>query len=176
MFPAAPPLPTPRLDDEDAPLPERELVVAPVPSGRDLTLRFASPFEVFVTLDGKRVTEHADPAERQVLVWAHRRLPALYRALEERVGLRAVLTDDGVIVTDACELSSGTFLDHARLRQTLAGANVSLLPFAVLGPVATKAELKERLRGMYAVGTPVEVRGEEDGRVLGRRRVKVGRG
>lgn len=174
MFTPSPPVPTPTLDD-DAPLPESELLVAPVPSGHEVTLRFASPFEVFVTLDGRRVTEHTDPLERRVLIWAHRRLPALYRALEERLGLRAVLTGDDVVVTDACELQDGAFFDHTRLRQTLSGTNVALLPLAVLGPVPSKAELKERLRAMYAVGTLVEVRGEEDGRVTSRRRLQVGR-
>lgn len=175
MFSSSPPVPTPTLDDESAPLPESELLVAPVPAGRDVTLCFASPFELFLTLDGRRVTKHVDAAERRVLVWAHRRLPALYGALEERLGLRAMLTDEDVVVTDACELSSGSFLDHTRLRQLLSGAGVALPPLAVLGPLATRTELKERLRALYAVGTPVEVRAEEDGRVTSRRRLQVGR-
>ncbi len=176
MFQSPSPVPQPVLDDEDSPLSGSELLVAPVPSGRALTLRFASPFELFVTLDERRVTEHDEPDERRVLIWAHRRLPVLYRALEERLGLRALLTPDDVIVTDLSELAQPAFYDHARVRQTLAGANVSLLPLAMLDSVSNNVELKERLRAMYAVGTPVEVRAEEGGRVTSRRRLQVGRG
>ena len=175
MFQSPAPVPTPALDDEDSPLVESELLVAPVPAGRPVTLRFASAFEVFLTLDDKRVSEHDEEDERRVLIWAHRRLPVLYRALEEKLGLHALLTADDVVVTDVTELPEPAFYDHARLRQTLAGAGVSLLPLAVLGSVANKSELKERLRAMYAVGTPVEVRAEEDGRVTSRRRLQVGR-
>lgn len=175
MYPTVTPVPLPAFDDDDAPLPESELLVAPIPAGRDVTLRFASPFEVFLTLDGRRVATHDDEDERRLLIWAHRRLPVLYGALEERLGVRAVLTSDHIVVTDVIDLQEPAFLDHARARQLLASTDVALLSPAVLGSVTGKGELRDRLRAMYAVGTALEVRAEEEGRVTSRRRLRVGR-
>jgi hypothetical protein len=168
-------IPKPAYDDGDAPLPDSELVALPAPSGRAVTLQFASPWEAYLCLDGRRVVEHAAHDERRLLEWLHRRLPALHRALDLERGLRATLTDDGVCALDVVDLDSGEFLDHVRVRQTLGGAGVQLPGFAILGAVATKAELRDRLRGMYASGAALELRAEEAGRTVSRRHFRLGR-
>lgn len=167
-------LPRPGYDDADAELPEEELLALPVPAGREVGLRFASPYEAFLTLDGKRVLTHETQAERRLHLWLGRRLPALYSALESRYGLWAVLQEREVVVLDMADLDEGTFLDHARVRRALGQARVSLPSLAVLGSVTTKGELLARLRGVYAAGAAVEVRAEDVGRVTSRRRVVVG--
>jgi cytidylate kinase len=165
----------PVFDDDDAPLPIADLVALPAVAGREVTLQFASPFEAYLTLDGRRLSEHHDDDERRLLTWLGRRTPELMRALDLDLAIRAVLTDAGVVVTDAVQMETQTFLDHARLRQRLSSAHVELPTFAVLGAVPNKAELMQRLRGMFAAGTSVEVRVEEERQAKTRRVVHVGR-
>lgn len=168
-------VPSPAFDDAAESLPDGEMVAFPAPSGADVTLWFASPFEAYLCLDGRRVQLHDAPDERLLLEWLHRRLPPLYRALSLERGLRATLAGDEVRVVDVVDLETQTFVDHVKMRQTLTHAGVVQPSFAILGAVPTRSELRDRLRGMYASGTAVEVRAEEGGRAVARRRVIVGR-
>jgi hypothetical protein len=174
-------MPEPVLDAEDAPLPEGEAVALPVPSGKAVTLRFPSSFESWLTLGGERVREDTGPEARELLLWASRRLPALSRALEERLGLRGVFVPPSagshahVVVTDLVQLDDGEFLDHGLLRERLESANVELARFSLLGLLSTKVELDKRVRATWAPGTLVELRVEDGRRVVNRRRFRVGR-
>ncbi len=171
----------PPLDNDDAPFPEGDVVTAPVPSGAAVTLRFASPYEPWLTLRGHRVLVDDGDESRSVLLWLSRRLAALTRALDVTRGLRATLSPGGgphggvVVVTDVIRLEDGSAADHQSLATVLEGARVKLLAFAVLGPAMSRNELLARVRTLYAAGTPLEVRSEDQERVLGRRRVRVGR-
>lgn len=171
----------PQLDPDDAALPDGDVVTAPVPSGPVITLRFASPYEPWLTLRGKRVLVDDGDDTRAVLLWLSRRLAALTRALDVTRGLRATLTPGSagqasvVVVTDVIRLEDGSAADHQSLASVLEGARVKLLAFAVLGPAMSKNELLVRVRTLYAAGTPLEVRSEDQERVLGRRRLRVGR-
>ncbi|OGQ09888.1 MAG: hypothetical protein A2138_10985 [Deltaproteobacteria bacterium RBG_16_71_12] len=177
----------PALDDENAPLPEGEVVALPLPSGARTMLRFPSPFELVLTLAGRRVTADDAPASRDLLLWSWRRLPALWRALGERTVLLAAHADGAVVVTDLVELepdpraegdapaARAVFLDHGALRERLEPCNAQLAQFSLLGAVGTKAELERRVRGSWAPGTQVEVRVEDEGRIVSRRRLRVGR-
>lgn len=177
----------PLLDDEDAALPEGEMVALPLPSGARVTLRFPSAFELMLALSGRRVTEDDSPAARDLLIWASRRLPALWRALGERTVLLATHSVGAMVVTDAAELERDLdvddgepvyrkkFLDHGTLRERLDPCGVQLARFSLLGAVGTKAELERRVRASYAPGTLVEVRVEDEGRIVSRRRLRVGR-
>ena len=153
---------------------EGDLVVFPRSPGPTVTLRFPAPYEPFLRVDGKRLLEANTSAERVLLIWLGRRLPALSRILEERTGLRAVLHKDVVRVSELVELESENLLDHSAMRR-LSEADVTLPAFAVLGPMGSRAELMSRLRSIYAAGTQVEVRGEEMGRTLWRGHLEVGR-
>jgi hypothetical protein len=170
----------PPIDADDAPVPDGDVVTAPVPSGPVVTLRFASPFEPWLTLNGKRVVADDDGDARVVLLWMSRRLAALMRALDTSRGLRATVTGarstgEAIVVTDVVRLDDGSAADHGSLGANLEGARVKTLPFAVLGPSMSKSELLLRVRTLYAAGTPLEVRIEDNERVLGRRRLRVGR-
>lgn len=175
MFGLPPPIPDPPLVEGNAPFPDAEVVVLPAPAGRRVTLSFASPYEPYLTLDDGRVLDHPDADTRRLVTWMARRLPALFRALELRYGLLGVLDEGEVIVLDALDRESDTFVDHGRLRQLLGQARVKLPAFAILGSVANRGELGVRLRSMFAAGTSVEVRHEDGGRVVARRRMLVGR-
>lgn len=177
----------PVLDDENAPLPDGEVVALPLPSGTRTTLRFPSPFELVLTLAGRRVTAADTPAARALLLWSSRRLPALWRALGERTVLLAAHAEGAIVVTDlvALEVEShadddrpmtrARFLDHGELRERLEPCAVQLAHFSLLGAVGTKAELERRVRGNWAPGTQVEVRVEDEGHIVSRRRLRVGR-
>ena len=177
----------PTLDDEHASLPEGEMVALPLPSGTRVMLRFPSPFELYLTLGARRVTEDDSPAARDLLLWASRGLPALWRALGERTVLLAAHVDGAVVVTDVAELERDldadgdepvyrtSYLDHGALRERLEPCSVQLARFSLLGAVGTKAELERRVRASYAPGTLVEVRVEEQGHIVSRRRLRVGR-
>lgn len=180
-------LPEPTLDDDNAPLPEGEVVALPVPSGTRATLRFPSSFELVLTLGGRRITEDDGPAARDLLLWASRRLPALWRALGERTVLLATHAEGAIVVTDLVDVERDldaagdepvyrhTFLDHGALRERLEPCGVTLARFSLLGALGTKAELERRVRAAWAPGTLVEVRVEDDGTILSRRRLRVGR-
>ncbi len=189
----------PPIDADDVPVPDGDVVTAPVPSGSAVTLRFASPFEPWLSLNGRRVVVDDGEEARAVLLWMSRRLAALMRALDTSRGLRGVLVPltagsaqqgsgqrgsshpgpagnaGGVVVTDIIRLEDGSAADHGSLGAVLEGARVRLLPFAVLGPSMSKSELLLRVRTLYAAGTPLEVRIEDHERVVGRRRLRVGR-
>lgn len=171
----SPSVPTVSFEEEAAPLGAGELLGFAVPLGREVSLRFASPFELFLTLDDRRVSEHDDASERQLMLWAHRRLPLLYRALGETLGLRAVLTAEDVVVLDVIELASGVGHDHMRVRSLLSGVDVALTQVATLGSDLDVDALHDRLRAVYVTGTVVEVRREAAGQVLSRRRLRVTR-
>jgi hypothetical protein len=167
----------PVVDSDDAPLPEGEVVAAPLPSGRAMSLRFASPYEPWIDLDGRRVIDDVDGDARTVLTWVARRLTALFRALDLHRGLRATLTPAGqVVVTDIVGVDDGVAIDHDALSATLEGARVKTLDFAALGVGGGRAELLARVRGLYAAGTLLELRVEDGRRVVARRRWRVGRG
>jgi hypothetical protein len=174
-------VPEPTLDAEDAPLPEGEVVGLPLASGLPVTLRFPSPFEPWLTLGGKRVVVdekgEAGAAPRELLLWSSRRLAALWRALEDRVALRAVYVEqqEQIVVTDLVSLEENVFFDHGLLRERLEAANVQLARFSLLGALATRAELERRVRATWAPGTIVEVRVEDGRQVVSRRRLRVGR-
>lgn len=167
--------PEPSLDADDAPLPDGDLVAAPVPSGAPLTLRFASAYEPWLSLAGRRVVEERGPEQQTALLWLSRRLPALYRALDLNRGLRARLSDGAVVVTDLVSLDDDSTADHGTMQTILEGAQVKMPAFAVLGASVSRHELAGRVRGLYAAGTPLEIRIEDQGRVVSRRRLRVGR-
>ena len=170
-----PSIPSFEEEAEDSPLLDGEVVVYPAPRGRYVALRFAGPYEPFLTLEGERVMKASSPDRARLLEWMGRRLPSMYRELEHGYGLCACLTLRGIEVTDVVELESGKRLDHAGIRQQLSNSDVLLPQLALLGMIGSLGELQGRIRGMYASGTLLEVRREEAGRVLGRRRIRVGR-
>jgi hypothetical protein len=166
----------PPVDPDDAALPEGEVVAAPLPTGQRLTLRFASPFEPWLSLDGRRVVEDASADDRVLLVWLSRRLTGLYRALDLHRGLRATLTPAGVVVvSDLVEIDGGVAVDHTTMTTALEGARVRTLDFAALGASGNRSDLLTRVRGLYAAGTLLELRVEDARRVVSRRRFRVGR-
>ena len=169
-------VPVPLLDADDAPLPDGEAVALPLPAGTEVTLRFPSAFEPFLMLGGTRIVADTGPEARDLLMWSSRRLPALWRALEDSIALRAVSTGGGhIVVTDLVSIEENAFFDHGLLRERLDAANVELARFSLLGAIGTKAELEKRVRATWAPGTLVEVRIEDGGRVVARRRLRVGR-
>jgi hypothetical protein len=166
----------PEVDDDDSPLPEGEVVAAPLPSGRALGLRFASPYEPWLTLEGKRVVEDVDVDSRTVLVWMMRRLTPLYRALHVMRGLTGTLTATGtVVVRDVVNFDDKSALEHGALSSLLESSRTKTLDFSALGMSSTRQELHARVRGLFAAGTPLEVRVEDGQRVISRRRWRVGR-
>ena len=169
-------LDAPDLHADDLPLPEGEVVIAPLPSGGAVTLRFASAYEPWLSFDGRRVVEDTSPAHRAVLIWASRRKTALYRVLDVLRGVRATLTSTGfVVVTDLIQLDDGSAADHGTLAAELERARVKTLPFATLGDGGHRIDVQARARSLYAAGTPIELRVEERGQVVSRRRWRVGR-
>jgi hypothetical protein len=152
-----------------------------VPLGTEVTLHFASSFEPYLTLGGTRVLDDTGGDARELLLWVSRRLPAMWRALEDRCALRAVLVsghDTQIVVTDLVATDRDDnveWFDHGMLRERLEAANVLLARFSLLGALSTKAELERRVRATYAPGTLVEVRVEDGRRVASRRRLRVGR-
>jgi hypothetical protein len=165
----------PAFDADDAPLPDGEAVAAPQTVGARVTLRFVSPYEPWLSLDGHRIAADHGGAGRTLLVWFGRRQSALLRALDLGRGLRASLGPDGLVVTDIVELADGVAVDHGSLMAALEGARVRLPPFAALGTSLGRSELLARARSLYAAGTPLDVRIEEQQRVVGRRSLRVGR-
>jgi hypothetical protein len=165
----------PDVESDDVPLPEGEVVSAALPSGMALSLRFASAYEAWLSLDGRRVVEDASAEDRLALMWLQRRMTSLYRALDLHRGLRGRLTSAGVIVTDLVTLDDGVAADHGTLASVLEAAQVRTLDFAALGAAGSRSDLIGRVRGLYAAGTPVEVRVEDQHRVIARRRWRVGR-
>ncbi len=166
----------PDVDDDDSPLPEGEVVAAPLPSGRVVGLRFASPYEPWLTLEGRRVVEDTDAESRTVLVWLSRRLTPLYRALHVVRGLSATLTASGqIVVRDVVNFDDHSALEHGALSSLLESSRAKTLDFAALGTVSSRQDLHARVRGLYAAGTPLEVRVEDGRRVISRRRWRVGR-
>jgi hypothetical protein len=166
----------PMWDDDDAPLPDGDVVASPMPAGARVTLRFASPFEPWLTLAGARV--HADHGgeTRALWLWFGRRQAALWRALDVARGLRATLSTGSVVVTDVVDLEDGAAVDHGSLMASLEGARVKWPAFAVLGAsMGSRPELAARARALYAAGTQLDVRVEDGQRVRGRRRLRVGR-
>jgi hypothetical protein len=166
----------PAIDDDDAPLPEGEIVALPLPSGRPFQLSFPSPHEVFLLLDGRRVRHDEGPDTRALLIWSARRSPALWRALEEQRVLLGTLVDGEALAHDVCDREDPpTFDDHSSLRARLEPAGQKMAAFSLLGPLATKADIERRVRTIYAPGTHIELRVEDGGRVVSRRRMRVGR-
>ena len=166
----------PDVDDDDNPLPEGEVVAAPLPSGRVISVRFASPYEPWLTLDGRRVVEDQDADSRAVLVWFSRRLTPLYRALHVMRGLTATLTSARqVVVRDVINIDDSSALEHGALSSLLESSRIRILEFAALGMVSNKQDLQARVRGLFAAGTPLEVRIEDGRQVISRRRWRVGR-
>ena len=63
--------------------------------------------EPYLTLGGNRVVHDAGGDVRELLLWSSRRLAALWRALEDRTGLRGVFVSGAepqVVVTDLVSL------------------------------------------------------------------------
>ncbi len=165
----------PHLDADDAPLPEGEVVIAALPSGGAVTLCFASPYEPWLSLDGRRVVDDASPPHRAALLWMARRKTALYRVLDVLRGVRATLTAGGVIVTDLVQLDDGCSVDHGTLAAALEPARVKTPTFATLGDAGHRIDVQGRARLLYAAGTPVELRIEDQRQIVSRRRWRVGR-
>jgi hypothetical protein len=166
----------PAWDDDDAPLPDGDVVASPLPTGARVTLRFASPFEPWLTLGGVRVCADTGGEARVLWLWLGRRQATLWRALDIERGLRATLSAGTLVVTDVVDLQDGVAVDHGSLMAALDGARVRWPAFAVLGSsMGSRAELSARARALYAAGTHLDVRVEDGQRVRGRRRLRVGR-
>lgn len=164
------------LDNDDAPLPDGEVVVLPLPVGRPLQLSFPSPYEPYLLLDGRRVRLDEGPDTRALLIWSSRRTAPLWRALEEGRALLGTLVDGEVLAHDVCVLEeTPVFEDHTSLRARLEPASQQVAPFSLLGSLGTRADIDRRVRALYAPGTRIEVRVEDGGRVVSRRHTKVGR-
>jgi hypothetical protein len=168
-------LPEPPLDSDDTPLPEGEIVMAALPTGATIGVRFASAYEPWLTMDGQRVVDDSSPAARALLMWALRRKTSLYRALDVLRGLRGILTPTGIVVVDLVELDTGNAADHGSLGAMLERIRARTLTFATLGDADHRIDISMRARSLFAVGTPVELRVEDRGRVVSRRRLRVGR-
>lgn len=176
MFEDTPDIPSPivtELDDPQAT--EGEVIALPISAGRTFSLLFTSPYEAYLRLEGQRVVQDDNEHTRQLLMWQGRHLTSLFRTLGLHFGVRGILNEGDVVVTDLFDRDRGLFVDHIGLRQRLLDTGVQLPSFAVLGPTATRAELSQRLRSIFASGTAVEIRNEEAGRVSARRQVHVGR-
>lgn len=168
-------LPEPPLDPDDAPLPEGEIVMAALPKGATVGVRFASAYEPWLTLDGRRVVDDSSPLARALLMWALRRKTSLYRALDVLHGLRGILTPAGIVVVDLVQLDTGASADHGTLGAMLERIRARTLTFATLGDADHRIDVSTRARSLFAVGTPVELRVEDRGCVVSRRRWRVGR-
>lgn len=151
------------------------MAVFPSRQGRRVEVSFASPYEDVVLVDGERLTHHRSTQEMGVRIWVSRRLLALYQALGTTHGLVGAWAAQTLFVHDVVDKEAQTFADHRELQRRLASVNARLPPFAVLGEVATLAELSSRTRALYAAGTQLEVRHEDGGIVFARRRFVVGR-
>ncbi|MBM4280906.1 MAG: hypothetical protein FJ137_09130 [Deltaproteobacteria bacterium] len=163
-------------DEDDASLPDGDVVVSPLPVGPRLTLRFVSAFEPWLAVAGRRINADDGPESRAALLWFGRRQATLWRALGVDHGLRATQAQGQVIVTDVLGLNDGVALDHGAMMGALELAKVRWPAFAVLGAsIGSRAELAARARVLYAAGTQLDVRVEEDGRVRARRLLRVGR-
>ncbi len=165
----------PTIDADDAPLPEGDVVAAPLPSGAPLVLRFASPYEPWLQVRDRRVMADVDAEHRAALLWLHRRLIPLSRTLDVGFALHAMLSPHGIVVTDLVSVDDDAAVDHAQLSSMLEGANVKTLDFVALGVGTSKTDLQARVRHLFAAGTPIEVRVEDRRRVIARRRWRVGR-
>jgi hypothetical protein len=177
LRPLAPLPDIPVLEEEaaDAPLIEGDIVVRPIGTATRLTLYFPSVWEPFLFVDGHRLVSHEHTRHRHLFTWLGRHLPVLFRALEAERVLHADVTDAGIVIVDVAGIEDGVFLDHAQVRRVLGSGTFQFAPFAILGPISSKNDLMQRLRGMYATGSRVEVRREDSGRVVGHRTVQVGR-
>lgn len=173
---ASPPhVPLPPVQEDPDALAPGDCVAFPAPTGPAFELSFGSPFESFLRLEGDRVLEHRDPQREALLLWQGRHLPGLYRLLEHRRGLRGSLVEGRVVVTDLYDFAEDAFVDHVRMRQWLAPLPLLMPAFALLGPLSTRVERRQRLRSLFALGTRVELRSEEGGQVRSRLRLVVGR-
>ncbi len=168
-----PPLPAP--EAADAPLGDAEVVLFSLPRGTPFSLRFAGAYEPFVFTAKGRIVSGDEGEARELLLFVHRHLPALYGALDQARGLFATLTPRGVIVTGVLDFADEKLLDHSRLRRLL-GETFAVPRFSWLGPLPGLYEVGRRARLMYASGTRVEMRREEDGFVVGRRVLRIDRG
>jgi hypothetical protein len=158
------------------PWPEGDVVIIPVGSGLAVTLSFAAPFEPLLTLDGVQLHGAAmsNDGHRQLALWLARHMPALWRALGDRLSVRGTLTADGhVVVSDVLDAQANS-IDHVQLQERLQHAGVLMPAFAVLG-VAQRDDVIDRARALFASGTPLELRVEGDGRVLHRERLRIDR-
>jgi hypothetical protein len=168
-------LPEPPLAPETAPLTEGEIVMAALPNGATVGVRFTSPYEPWLTLDGRRIVDDTSPAARSLLMWALRRKTSLYRALDVLRGLRGVLTPAGIVIVDLVQLDTGAAADHGTLGAMLERIRARSLTFMTLGDADHRIDVSLRARSLFAVGTPVELRVEDRGSVVSRRRWRVGR-
>jgi len=165
----------PVIEPDDAPLPEGDVVAAPLPSGAPLALRFASPYEPWLAVRERRVTAESESEHRAALLWLHRRLIPLSRVLDVGYALHGALTSTGVVVTDVVSVDDGVAVDHAQLASMLDGVDARTLEFVSLGAGGSRSDLLARVRHLFAAGTPIEVRVEDRRRVVARRRWRVGR-
>jgi hypothetical protein len=166
----------PAWDDENAPLPDGDVVASPLSGGARVTLRFVSPFEPWLTLAGARVVGDVGAEARALWLWFGRRQAALWRSLDVERGLRATLMSGQVIVTDLVELQGGAAFDHVEMMGSLESARVRWPAFAALGTsIGSRAELAARVRALYAAGTQLDVRVEDARRVKARWCLRVGR-
>lgn len=146
-----------------------EWVVYPMTQGTPFSLQFISPYEPFFQLAESRLS----PLNRPLNIWLYGYLPALYRALETRYAIRGIVKPEGLVIQDMSELDTGMFMDHLTLRRKLDVCRALQPPFASLGPVGNRRELLARLRGLYATGTLVEARQEDDGYLKRRLQLRV---
>ena len=175
----------PPVDEDEAPLPDGEVVALPLQVGRPFQLSFPSAYEPYLLLDGRRVRLDEGPDTRALLIWCARRTAPLWRALEDRRVLLGTLVEGDVLAHDVCELDEDSvdaeaadaysFDDHTAMRARLEPAGQKMAPFSLLGPLGTRADIDRRVRAVYAPGTRIEIRVEDGGHVVSRRRMKVGR-
>ncbi|MCP4498431.1 MAG: hypothetical protein GY822_00490 [Deltaproteobacteria bacterium] len=161
-------------DDDD--LIRGEVVLFPCRQSRQVELFFKAAWEPRVLFDGVPIRKDNRRSSREILFWIHANLPALHRILGQKLGLIGTLDDNGhVIVTALVDLQSGDRKSHGVLRREIGSEGLRLPAFALLGRPSSKAELQQRARAMYATGTMLELRGEEEENVIDCRILEVGR-
>ncbi len=154
----------------DAPLAELvggELVARPLLEGRRLIVAFRSPYELSLSVDGIAVLPRPAPADRRALIYATRRLPALFAALEERLAL-VLIEQAGARYTavDLFDREAGCYASHDRLLRSTERLEIPQPTFAFLGCPRHEGELRRLLEQSRGLGERLELSRQEDDRVV----------
>jgi hypothetical protein len=152
-----------------------ELVARAQLAGPRVVVTFRSPYELFVAVDGVPVMPRPRPEHRRALMFASRRLPALYAALGETEAL-ILIQGPGPSFTavDLFDRASGRYLCHERLLTRSERLEMARPTFVPLGALSHEGELLRLLETLPAVGRRLELRSQDETYLLARAVVDVG--